>query len=65
MSTRLSRLLQQITWRHIVRAAGLAALTYEVVVDQVDRPSLMIVIGSMILGVEMFHRDRESNGASK
>jgi hypothetical protein len=54
----ISRLVSRITWTHITRVAGLLALGYEVLVQQADRPSLMIVIGAMILGTEAFMRDR-------
>jgi hypothetical protein len=43
-------------WLHVTRAAGLAGLAYEVVWDKVDRPSLMIVLGAMILGTESVSR---------
>ena len=40
------------TWIHVTRVFGLAGLVYEVVVDKVDKPSVMIVLGAMILGAE-------------
>ncbi len=45
-----------ITWLHVTRALGLAGLAYEIVVDQTDKPSVMIVIGAMILGTESVAR---------
>ncbi len=46
----------RVTWLHVTRAVGLAGLAYEVVVDKVDRPSVMIVLGAMILGTESVAR---------
>lgn len=40
------------TWIHFTRIIGLAGLVYEVVVDKTDKPSVMIVLGTMILGAE-------------
>lgn len=44
--------LRRLSWLHLTRTVGIAILIYEVVADQVDRPSLMIVVGAMILGTE-------------
>ena len=56
----LQILLEELTWLHFTRLVGVSVLIYEVVVDQVDRPSLMVVIGAMILGTEtIFHKDKE------
>lgn len=40
------------TWIVVTRIMGLAGLVYEIVVDKIDRPSVMIVLGAMILGAE-------------
>ncbi len=45
-----------VTWLHVTRLLGLAGLAYEVVVDQTDKPSVMIVLGAMILGTESVAR---------
>lgn len=61
----VSRLLTRITWLHITRMAGLVGLYYELVYDQIDKPSVMVVIGGMILGTEALARVVGSIGPKK
>lgn len=52
-----------VTWLHLTRVLGVMGLTYEIVVDKTDKPSVMIVVGAMILGTEsvakIFNRPKE------
>ena len=50
----------KVPWLYFTRALGTLALIYEVVVDKVDKPSVMVVVGALILGTEAFSRDRSS-----
>lgn len=60
----LENLVHGITWLHVTRFVGIVALLYEVAVEQVDKPSLMIVIGAMILGTEAFSMGRRNKGGN-
>lgn len=48
----VARLARHLTWVYFTRLVGIAALGYEVLIDKVDKPSVMIVVGAMILGTE-------------
>jgi hypothetical protein len=60
-----TRALSRVTWTHLTRAAGLIGLAYEITVDKIDRPTVLIVLGSMILGVEAFRKDRSEATKTK
>lgn len=43
-------------WKYFTRLLGVAALIYEVVVEKADKPALMVVVGSMVVGTEAIQR---------
>ena len=48
----MNRIATELTWLHFTRAAGLGLLFYEAIIDKADKPSVMVVVGAMILGTE-------------
>ncbi len=60
----VTSLARRVTWLHVTRTIGLAALIYEVIGDAADRPSLMIVVGAMILGTEGLALGRKKHDES-
>lgn len=53
-------------WPWVVRFTGLAIAIYETVVERVDRPSLLMLAGAMVLGPEFVRfTKRNGNGDGK
>ncbi len=48
----VARARRRVSWLYVTRALGIAGLIWETVFDKVDKPSVMIVLGAMVLGTE-------------
>lgn len=57
----LTRAMRRFKYLYVTRTIGLVALGYEVLVEKVDKPSVMIVVGAMILGTEALSLGRRKS----
>lgn len=53
--------MRRFKYLYVTRTIGLVALGYEVLVEKVDKPSVMIVVGAMILGTEALSLGRRKS----
>ena len=46
------RISSRVTWIHVCRVLGVAGLAYEILIDKIDKPTVLIVLGMMVVGAE-------------